>query len=583
MKRENHPTSMCFGEVDYLADEARAASVRSLRLIYQRVPPDRSDDAFASALQAVASGSKALSIASPYLSHSILEPLTRGRSFRLITDWRECLDGGVDERLEAWIFAHADAIRDLPGLHAKVVVGDRKALFGSANLTTMGLTRRFEMACLVEEKERDELFAWIDAIWKQGSPVDLALLKGPSRRRRGADAGIARRAGWKLKPTGRLSGIFSEKSSPRTSDQKAQDEPNAPAKRVDRAANDSSSGVRSPHTASQEEIDGLARQLRRLTPNRSIASAVLGYFDHAFDFLDLDPSDERLHLNFGQRPPSITVGQRNVVWAKFRARRPVLGFILDDFALAKEFAERDPHVSWNAFRKRGAHDCPSFYWPIEEAEAIPARIIQSWERAMRQEVLRAGTSRHVSKKRAALYPLSRDSSLRAEVVRRAHPMGWWFGVNNGGGKGHRHFSDIEPLLEGRAIEWPFAHSKRLPPDAYRLMLPGDDVLLWTGHGTNPAWGLIGTAQIAEIGSDRLILHRGRRFVKPLTPYPQGAPRATRTFRFLMSAFGEDFLPLGDVSRAVLGTKRVRPITVAAVEMRVLRKVLRRVEESAHHP
>lgn len=127
-------------------------------------------------------------------------------------------------------------------------------------------------------------------------------------------------------------------------------------------------------------------------------------------------------------------------------------------------------------------------------------------------------------------------------------------------------TDLEPLFDGSRGElcWPVGRSKTEPRSAYADMLPGDPVLLWTGQGRDPQWGVLGTATVSRVSADHLTLSRGQRFSKPVTPYPKGEPADTDTVRFLVRVLGEHFKPIGDVRQAVYGEGRTNPVTVAQV-------------------
>lgn len=127
-----------------------------------------------------------------------------------------------------------------------------------------------------------------------------------------------------------------------------------------------------------------------------------------------------------------------------------------------------------------------------------------------------------------------------------------------------YLQDTQPLFEGSPIRWPFGRSRTLPTGAYREMLPGDRVVLWTGRGDDERWGLIGTAVIDVVHDDHLILRSGSRFSEPLTPFPKKKPSETDLVKFLLETFGTEFDPLGDVRNAVYGVGRKPPVTVARI-------------------
>ncbi|HPB98797.1 MAG TPA: hypothetical protein PKW66_22940, partial [Polyangiaceae bacterium] len=150
---------------------------------------------------------------------------------------------------------------------------------------------------------------------------------------------------------------------------------------------------------------------------------------------------------------------------------------------------------------------------------------------------------------------------------------WWFGVNNGK-HGHIRLMDIRPFMLGQEPEfaWPIGNSK--PKGLYTHMKEGDRVLFWTGHGDEPEWGFIGTATISALHHDRIIFGRARRFSTALTPYPKKYPHETDVIRSLERIFGRDYPPLGDVMRAVFGTRRRHPITVHPIGENAFEEVMK---------
>jgi hypothetical protein len=139
---------------------------------------------FVEHLSAIAGGSD-LRVACPYLGLAVLEPiLNRARSWRLLTDAEalvKSLVGAQRAEIVRFLVEHGERVRHWPDLHAKVVVGDSRALVGSANLTAMGLGRRQEMAVAFEDcGEVEQLRGWFDALWQRctaPSPEELEAFR----------------------------------------------------------------------------------------------------------------------------------------------------------------------------------------------------------------------------------------------------------------------------------------------------------------------------------------------------------------------------------------------------------------------
>lgn len=109
-------------------------------------------------------------IASPYIGLSYLERIIDAASdWTLISDIEAWLSSlSTRARPSAWSFMreHIDKIHHCPGLHAKVVVGEQLAVFGSANLTFSGIQARTELGMLLTEPTQVlELASWFDGIW----------------------------------------------------------------------------------------------------------------------------------------------------------------------------------------------------------------------------------------------------------------------------------------------------------------------------------------------------------------------------------------------------------------------------------
>lgn len=517
-----------------------------VQLVYQPLPPDKNSDSFAQALKQVADQSGEIDIASPYLSSTVLHALTRDRSFRVVTDLDACLSGGVSQGLADFLGVHRRRIRTLTGLHAKVVLGSQCGFFGSANLTEAAVSHRFEMSCLIRGHLLDELRLWFSNLWECASEFpgeELHVKLAETRDRARAD----RNSGAPLPfTTGQLGWL----------------------------GNTGADGQAAQNgLISEEVLEELAKRLRELTSERATAKRILSLLGDALSTTGLAVGDERLHVNCSRRGRiSVTVGQRHVAWCRRKGRRRELGMMLSDFALAKRVASKIPDARQDAFTQNGMPVVPELYVPLETIDELDQVVLDDLARAIGRQVSSAGRSSYREKSTPALYYILLSERARDEAVRRAHPSGWWFGVNNGG-RGHRNLNDIEPLFAGKTIWWPAGHSKATPKNAYAQMLPGDPVLVWTGHGRSPEWGLLGRARISSTGKDGVSLSDGIRFPAPLTPYPRGAPTTTDVSRFLFQTFGSGFEPLGDVRHALFGAGRARPITVAQVAEHQVQAVL----------
>ena len=117
-------------------------------------------------------------IACPYISLGILERIREsGTKWRILTDveeWLKAYDVPTRERIYDLLSKHPGSVHHVEGLHAKVAMGNEKALVGSANLTDRGFTRRTEMGVLLDDPDEvAELSDWFVELWNRSSPPDL--------------------------------------------------------------------------------------------------------------------------------------------------------------------------------------------------------------------------------------------------------------------------------------------------------------------------------------------------------------------------------------------------------------------------
>lgn len=124
-------------------------------------------------LEVARSGS--VSIVSPYIGVNYLQRIVQvSTGWRLISDIEAWLSSlSVQARPKAWAFIreNLENIHHCPAIHAKAVISQKLAMFGSANLTNTGILERTEMGILLDEPLLvTELGAWFAALWKQTLP-----------------------------------------------------------------------------------------------------------------------------------------------------------------------------------------------------------------------------------------------------------------------------------------------------------------------------------------------------------------------------------------------------------------------------
>lgn len=496
----------------------------------------------------IAEGSD-LCIAGPYLRVRVLDPILRkAKTWRLLTDAEELLRSHARcERAEMvkLLVDHGKHVRHWPDLHAKVVIGNTHALVGSANLTAMGLGQRQEMAIALEDPDAvARLRTWFDALWERctsPSPMDLEAFSSS------------------------LPAAFPEVLAVRIP---------SPAPKVSALVVSRELATRTPDTT------GEGRLIERLAlgASREWIEAFLSLCAELVEALGTVADDPRLAMtlpNTERGVLRVNLNQREVLSAH-RHNPMSIGLILPQSVdLPPDLAGRIVHQ----YEFRPASDGKWFaYFSVEEPRLL-APLRDSWlfaitdEGARQQRRSSFRQHHHVP----AFLGSVTDLEYRQRLLDAAFPKrAWWFGLNNGTG-GHMQLAGCQAFLDGQQeyLVWPVGDSK--PKKLYAEMRTGDRVLFWTGHGTDPRWGLIGTAEISSTSQDKVVLHRAHRFASTLTPYPKGNPDNTPEVTFLLETFGDDFSALGDVRRAVFGTERRPPVTVAAIAPRAVDAVAFRAE------
>ena len=152
-----------------------------MELIYhdEKITGNKEISRFSEILGEIGNNSR-VDIVAPYVSPDMLDRHFYGCKIRLLSDFDECFRMLTKDRakeLQSKIKRAPDNFRHIAGIHAKVFIGENKALVGSANLTQMGLCKRREMAVLFDEPETiAELGAWFDNLWKNGFEVSFKTM-----------------------------------------------------------------------------------------------------------------------------------------------------------------------------------------------------------------------------------------------------------------------------------------------------------------------------------------------------------------------------------------------------------------------
>lgn len=114
--------------------------------------------------------SRELRVVSPYIAVSYLERILQtAHDWRLISDieaWLTSLPANARSRAWDFIRNNLHRIHHCEEIHAKCVIGDSLASFGSANLTSRGVLSRTELGIFVDHPGHVvELKRWFDGIW----------------------------------------------------------------------------------------------------------------------------------------------------------------------------------------------------------------------------------------------------------------------------------------------------------------------------------------------------------------------------------------------------------------------------------
>lgn len=142
------------------------------RLIYHS-PSSKTSPFDESAVQVARSGS--IRIVSPYIGVGYLERLIAiADGWHLVTDveaWLSSLSFHARPRAWRFIRNNLELIHHCPSIHAKLVLSECLAMFGSANLTRSGILGRTELGILLDDLAMvDELQVWFSALWDQTAP-----------------------------------------------------------------------------------------------------------------------------------------------------------------------------------------------------------------------------------------------------------------------------------------------------------------------------------------------------------------------------------------------------------------------------
>jgi hypothetical protein len=349
-----------------------------MKLVYHSLVASGARSPFAEAIEAIVSDGD-VDVVGPYLTLSRLSEVTSSvESWRLVTDVEEWLrsDPAQADAVLEFLRRHDDRVRDCRGVHAKVVIGRKLALVGSANLTNAGLGRRVEMSVLVDASTmRAELQAWFDELWRQSSPTNLANA-------RSFVAALAEprllAAAQEREATLRSAGLPSV--GPRV-----ESEPSIVRSSVLPAWLDS---------LDDAELARIGGRLLRLGNTREERDGALDVLRAAVIASGLEQTDKRLFVNVsaGDRRfiASVTVGNKYVATVGFFGRTPMIALTLSERSTKRpEIASIALRVDAGFAHREGLH----LVWFRRDAfRALPSDVLDDWHQCIRDEVARSSTS-----------------------------------------------------------------------------------------------------------------------------------------------------------------------------------------------
>lgn len=149
----------------------------TVRLLYHDAGSPGAVSPFDEAIVSIAKGDH-VRLACPYIGLAYLTRITSiTKSWRLLTDveeWQLSQNRRQREKIYQFLVRNHSLVRHYPSLHAKVVIGSRSVMFGSANFTEMGITRRTELSALLEDEAQvQELTAWFETHWSRAYELPL--------------------------------------------------------------------------------------------------------------------------------------------------------------------------------------------------------------------------------------------------------------------------------------------------------------------------------------------------------------------------------------------------------------------------
>lgn len=322
----------------------------------------RGNSPFWNAIQRVKADSDTLRVACPYLAPTYIRDLVEDvAEWQLVTDvqaWRRVYGGEKEAAIKDFIQTNEKCIRHYPGLHAKTVIGDESAVFGSANLTRNGMVERQEIGLRVTAPEQVvDLREWFDEIWMAGKTIEDGVL--PSARE----------------------------------------------------------GIEIP-SEDRRVAAGVFERLGK-APSREWVESLLDVMRKSIQVAQLGESDPRLVTSIAQNDRIVVTVNSRYMCGGFFDGEPRVGFILaDDFIGVDEAVQRGLAVEYYRFSTRDGRDPHWVEFDQYPEDVLSPEIRPAWKSAIENEVDRKTRSQYLDHHDERVYRLIVDDGYRDAVLER---------------------------------------------------------------------------------------------------------------------------------------------------------------------
>lgn len=129
-------------------------------------------------LNLISNKEQEIKIICPYLTLDIFkEIIEKSNNWKLITDIKALFLSTEKSKhiiLREFINDNNNKIKHIDNVHAKAIILNDKALFGSANFTNSGLHKNIELSAIIDDSEKvKELNTWFDELWDKSKYLDI--------------------------------------------------------------------------------------------------------------------------------------------------------------------------------------------------------------------------------------------------------------------------------------------------------------------------------------------------------------------------------------------------------------------------